>query len=138
MSKVASVKEAVKEAVKETLVGSHEPAQLSAQTRARFNRYAVKDPETGELYLGPEQFIDAIAPPNEDYVSCSLSLSLAHSQRDLGFCLFGLLAVESQCKLLTGVPNKTAQDQAGAVLDPVSRRRPDEQGQSHPCRLGVL
>ncbi|AEO62499.1 uncharacterized protein THITE_2106721 [Thermothielavioides terrestris NRRL 8126] len=63
MSKVATVKEAVKE----TLVGSHEPAQLSAQAKARFNRHAIKDPETGELYLGPEQFIDAIAPPHEDY-----------------------------------------------------------------------
>jgi solute carrier family 25 aspartate/glutamate transporter 12/13 len=66
MSKVA----AVKEAVKETLVGSvEEPAQLSAQTKARFTRHALKDPETGELYLGREQFIDAIAPPHEDYVS---------------------------------------------------------------------
>lgn len=65
MSKVATVKEAVKE----TLVGSKEPAQLSAQAKARFNRYAVKDAETGELCLGPEQFIDAIAPPGEDYVS---------------------------------------------------------------------
>lgn len=65
MSKVATVKEAVKE----TLVGSNEPAQLSAQTKARFNRYAVKDAETGELCLGPEQFTDAIAPPSEDYVS---------------------------------------------------------------------
>ncbi|KAL2160622.1 hypothetical protein VTH06DRAFT_1310 [Thermothelomyces fergusii] len=63
MSKAATAKEAVKEA----LVGSKEPEQFSAQTRARFNRHAVKDPETGELYLGPEQFIDAIAPPNEDY-----------------------------------------------------------------------
>jgi solute carrier family 25 aspartate/glutamate transporter 12/13 len=65
MSKVT----AVKEAVKETLVGSTEPPQLSAQTKARFNRHALKDPETGELYLGAEQFIDAIAPPHEDYVS---------------------------------------------------------------------
>lgn len=65
MSKVATVKEAVKE----TLVGSKEPTQLSAQTRARFNRHAVKDAETGELYLGAEQFIDAVAPSHEDYVS---------------------------------------------------------------------
>ncbi|EGS18692.1 uncharacterized protein CTHT_0052990 [Thermochaetoides thermophila DSM 1495] len=65
MSQVVSV--SVKEAVKETLVGSEEPVQLSAQAKARFNRHAVKDPETGELYLGIEQFIDAIAPPNEDY-----------------------------------------------------------------------
>ncbi|KAK4163580.1 mitochondrial carrier domain-containing protein [Cladorrhinum sp. PSN259] len=63
MSKVASVKEAVKE----TLVGSEEPAQLSAQTKARFVRYALKDPETGESYLGPQEFIDAVAPPSEDF-----------------------------------------------------------------------
>ncbi|KAK3373926.1 mitochondrial carrier domain-containing protein [Lasiosphaeria ovina] len=65
MAKVA----AVKEAVKETLIGSQEPesAQLSAQTKARFSRHAQTDLETGELALGPEQFIDAVAPPNEDY-----------------------------------------------------------------------
>lgn len=60
----------VKEAVKESLVGVEEPVQLSAQTRARFTSHAIKDPETGELYLGPEQFISAIAPKDEDYVSC--------------------------------------------------------------------
>ncbi|KAK1754716.1 calcium-binding mitochondrial carrier protein [Echria macrotheca] len=65
MSKVAKVKEAVKE----TLVGSEEsePALLSLQTKARFNSYAIKDPETGELFLGPDEFINAVAPPNEDY-----------------------------------------------------------------------
>lgn len=57
----------VKEAVKESLVGAEEPAQLSAQTKARFSSHAIKDPETGELYLGPEQFISAIAPKDEDY-----------------------------------------------------------------------
>ncbi|KAJ4306264.1 mitochondrial aspartate-glutamate transporter agc1 [Collariella sp. IMI 366227] len=51
MSTVATVKEAVKETL----------------TKARFTRHATKDPETGELALGPEQFIDAIAPPHEDY-----------------------------------------------------------------------
>ncbi|KAK0614289.1 mitochondrial carrier domain-containing protein [Immersiella caudata] len=63
MSKVAQVKEAVKE----TLVGTEEPAQLSTQTKARFNSHAVKDLETGELFLGLEQFINAVAPPEEDY-----------------------------------------------------------------------
>ncbi|KAK3994687.1 mitochondrial carrier domain-containing protein [Cladorrhinum sp. PSN332] len=63
MSKVASVKEAVKE----TLVGSEEPAQLSAQTKARFVRYALKDAETGESYLSPEEFVNAVAPPSEDF-----------------------------------------------------------------------
>ncbi|KAK3491296.1 putative mitochondrial carrier protein ARALAR1 [Neurospora crassa] len=62
----------VKEAVKETLIGSDEHAaayqvQPTAQTKARFTHYAVQDSETGELYLGPDQFIDAVAPPHEDY-----------------------------------------------------------------------
>ncbi|UNI19066.1 mitochondrial aspartate-glutamate transporter agc1 [Purpureocillium takamizusanense] len=58
---------AVKEAVKESLVGHDEPVQLSAQTKARFTSNAVKDPETGELYMGPDEFINAVAPKNEDY-----------------------------------------------------------------------
>jgi solute carrier family 25 aspartate/glutamate transporter 12/13 len=60
---------AVKEAVKESLIGSSEPVQLSVQTKARFITHAVKDAETGELFMGPDQFIDAIAPRDEDYVS---------------------------------------------------------------------
>ncbi|KAK0670796.1 mitochondrial carrier domain-containing protein [Cercophora samala] len=62
MSKVT----VVKEAVKETLVGSTEPEQLSAQTKARFVKHALKD-EAGEPYLGPNEFINAVAPPSEDY-----------------------------------------------------------------------
>lgn len=60
---------AVKEAVKETLIGSEEPVQVSAQTKARFNSNAIKDPESGELYMGQEEFINAVAPSDEDYVS---------------------------------------------------------------------
>ena len=59
----------VKEAVKETLIGTKEPDPPTAQVKARFATHAVKDPETGVLYMGPDQFIDAIAPPDEDYVS---------------------------------------------------------------------
>lgn len=70
MTKVA----AVKEAVKESLIGSFEPVKLSVQTKARFNTHAVKDAETGELFMGLDQFIDAIAPADEDYVSTSLPL----------------------------------------------------------------
>lgn len=57
----------VKEAVKESLLGSEEPSNLSASHRASFLKNAKKDEQTGELYMGPEEFIDAIAPPNEDY-----------------------------------------------------------------------
>jgi solute carrier family 25 aspartate/glutamate transporter 12/13 len=69
MSKVA----AVKEAVKETLVGTEEAAGLSTQSKARFFANAVKDGETGELYMGPDEFINAIAPQNEDFVSFSIA-----------------------------------------------------------------
>jgi solute carrier family 25 aspartate/glutamate transporter 12/13 len=65
MSKLAVATEAVKEAV----VGTHEPEQLAAHTKARFAQYAVKDADSGELYLGPEEFINAVAPNGEDYVS---------------------------------------------------------------------
>lgn len=67
MAATASV---VKEAVKESFMGTEEPAaQLSAQTKLRFTNNAVKDPESGELYMGPEEFINAVAPSGEDYVS---------------------------------------------------------------------
>jgi len=62
----------VKEAVKETLVGSEEPVQVSAQSKARFNQYALKDSESGELFMGPTEFINAVAPVDEDYVSPSV------------------------------------------------------------------
>jgi solute carrier family 25 (mitochondrial aspartate/glutamate transporter), member 12/13 len=58
----------VKGAVKESLLGTEEQTQLSAQTRATFLLHAKKDPESGELYMGREEFINAIAPPTEDYV----------------------------------------------------------------------
>lgn len=77
MSKAA----AVKEAVKESLVGHDEPVQLSAQTKARFTSNAVKDPETGELYMGPDEFINAVAPKKEDYVSFYLASRRKHGAR---------------------------------------------------------
>ncbi|KAI6090778.1 mitochondrial carrier [Hypoxylon rubiginosum] len=57
----------VKEVVKESLLGSKEPSNLSASHRASFINNAKKDEQTGELYMGPDEFIEAIAPPSEDY-----------------------------------------------------------------------
>ena len=54
---------------KEALLGTTDEPQLSQKTRAEFLRYALQDPETSELYLDEEQFINAIAPKGEDYVS---------------------------------------------------------------------
>ncbi|KAH7152428.1 mitochondrial carrier domain-containing protein [Dactylonectria estremocensis] len=56
-----------KEAIKESLRGSPEPVvELSAQTKARFNAHAVKD-ESGELYLGLDEFVAAVIPQGEDF-----------------------------------------------------------------------
>ncbi|CAI4210213.1 unnamed protein product [Parascedosporium putredinis] len=46
---------------------SEDASGLPAGSHARFQKNAVQDSETGELYLGPEQFIDAVAPADEDY-----------------------------------------------------------------------
>ncbi|KAK7427928.1 mitochondrial aspartate-glutamate transporter agc1 [Neonectria magnoliae] len=56
-----------KEVVKETLIGSSEPTQVSAESKARFNSYAVKDVESGELFLGLDEFVAAVAPKGEDF-----------------------------------------------------------------------
>ena len=64
----------VKEVVKEALVGTEADVQLSAQSRSIFEKNARKDEETGELFMGEEEFINAVAPPTEDYVSQNLCL----------------------------------------------------------------
>ncbi|GAP84111.1 putative calcium-binding mitochondrial carrier protein aralar1 protein [Rosellinia necatrix] len=57
----------VKEAVKSSLLGSEEPVNLSATYRATFLSNAKKDEATGEPVMGPAEFVEAIAPSDEDY-----------------------------------------------------------------------
>lgn len=61
----------VKEALKETLVGSTKVPGLTQEIQAMFDRHARHDEETGEFYMEKQEFVDAIAPKNEDYVSFS-------------------------------------------------------------------
>lgn len=66
----------VKEAVKESLLGSSEEPRLSQQVKHHFFHHARKDESTGEFYMTEDDFINAIAPKHEDYVSfaaCFLS-----------------------------------------------------------------
>jgi hypothetical protein len=65
----------VTETVKESLLGTTKPEELSQTSRATFLKYAQKD-ENGELYMGEEDFVNAIAPPEEDYVSPTFLLPL--------------------------------------------------------------
>ncbi|KAF2867888.1 calcium-binding mitochondrial carrier protein-like protein Aralar1 [Massariosphaeria phaeospora] len=57
----------VTEQVGEALLGTTEEPQLSQLTRAAFMKHAVKDEETGDYYVGENEFIDAVAPESEDY-----------------------------------------------------------------------
>ncbi len=42
---------------------------LSSQSKATFETHSRKDEATGESYMTEEDFVDAIAPIGEDYVS---------------------------------------------------------------------
>ena len=61
----------VKESAKEKLVGVEMEDKSTAQTRAEFMQHAVQDEESGEYYMGQTEFVNAIAPPKEDYVRIS-------------------------------------------------------------------
>ena len=55
-------------AVKESLLGSTREPELSQQTKATFDRNARQDEATGDSYMIEEDFVNAIAPTNENYV----------------------------------------------------------------------
>lgn len=67
----------VTEKLKESLVGADVEPTASESTRADFEAHAVRDEETGELYMTHKQFIDAIAPEGEDYVRISFTISFS-------------------------------------------------------------
>lgn len=60
-----------KEVVKESLLGSTVAGdiQLSAQSKATFEKNSRKDESGAEDYMTEEDFVNAIAPQGEDYVS---------------------------------------------------------------------
>ena len=57
-----------KQAIKESLLGTTTEPELSQQTKATFDRNARQDEATGDLYMTEEDFVNAIAPANENYV----------------------------------------------------------------------
>lgn len=115
----------VRESVKEKLVGSTEEPQLSHQARSNFLRHAQKD-ENGELFMNEDNFIDAVAPKQEDYVSLLFPSPLPS-------CCRG-----RENLLLICLLSAPAQNQARAIWHPVPRGRPTENRQAEPVRLGHL
>lgn len=60
-------------AVKATLVGTQEEElTVSQQIKTNFIQHARKDESSGELYMTEDEFVDAIAPKHQDYVSTSV------------------------------------------------------------------
>ena len=57
------------QAIKESLLGTTSEPELSQQTKATFDRNARQDEATGDSYMTEEDFVNAIAPANENYVS---------------------------------------------------------------------
>lgn len=70
----------VKEVVKESLVGTTREPEFSQEIRAAFNRNSRLDEASGERYMTEEDFVNAIAPIDEDYVRTS-NLSSAYYLR---------------------------------------------------------
>ncbi len=67
----------VKETIKASLVGTSAPeSPMTKQVHSRFLQHARADDKTGELYMTEEDFINAIAPQKEDYVSGDDLISL--------------------------------------------------------------
>lgn len=69
-----------KEVVKESLLGTEvvDEVQMSAQSKATFEKNARRDEESGELFMGEEEFVNAVAPVGEDYVSASAFVSVSY------------------------------------------------------------
>jgi len=76
---MAEVTNKVAASVKETLLGTTETtapdAQITVQSRATFEKNARRDGDEGELYMNEEDFVNAVAPIGEDYVSILLQAS---------------------------------------------------------------
>ncbi|KAL9125316.1 MAG: hypothetical protein Q9217_005462 [Psora testacea] len=56
-----------KSAIKESLLGTELEPDLSLQSKANFERHARTDDVTGEKYMTEYDFVNAIAPSNENY-----------------------------------------------------------------------
>lgn len=64
---IQKTSEELKEALKEKILGSEAPESVSSESKTTFLKHASLE-ENGELFMTQDDFIDAIAPPEEDYV----------------------------------------------------------------------
>lgn len=74
MANIPAAAEQIKESLKETLLGTEEPATVSSESKDRFLKYATIE-DNGEMFMTQEDFVNAIAPPEEDYVRTACNAS---------------------------------------------------------------
>ena len=75
----------VQEAVKESLLGTTREPQLSQQAKANFDKNSAIDDSNGERYMTEDDFVNAIAPTGEDYVSLD-HLKIVEARSSSIFC----------------------------------------------------
>ena len=75
-----------KQSIKESLLGTTSEPELSQLTKATFDRNARQDEATGEYYMTEEDFVNAIAPPNENYVGSQAKLLQSRNWSEEIFC----------------------------------------------------
>ena len=109
-------------AVKESLLRTTRESELSTQTKATFDRNARQDNKNEELFMTEEDFINAIAPKSENYVSLWSCLVLPVRVKDYVLTAFG----------------STAQNKTRAVCYLVPCRRSTKMWEIESERLGVI
>lgn len=57
----------IQEAVKESLIGSERPPLLTDEAKKTFDKHATHITPEGDRYMTREDFVSAIAPPDQDY-----------------------------------------------------------------------
>lgn len=75
---MAGVKDSIKDSLRGTIVPDP-TLPVTSRIRAHFHHHSRIDSETEERYMNEEDFINAIAPVHEDYVS---SLFYFHELRN--------------------------------------------------------
>lgn len=58
-------------------MGKTDEHHMSHQIKSNFYHHSHKDEQTGELFMTEDDFINAVAPKQEDYVSVCPPLAVA-------------------------------------------------------------
>ncbi len=115
----------IAQGVKESLIGSEIEAPATTQIRAEFSKHAVQDEETGEEYMGQTEFVNAIAPVEEDYVSTPFLMRVILTLQIFVPVPFVLCEEEEEIPAPTTTQHKIKREQYNVLFQIADRRRED-------------